>query len=84
MLMKRRAEIICPFCLVDTTRWKLVDAVKIRNTRGQWDWHARDEVVAREFERKILQEHLDKGECVKYVLSPSLLEMYHLIQPKDL
>lgn len=82
--MKRRAEIVCPFCLVDTGRWKLVDAVKIRNSRNEWEWHAQDESSIRAFEQKILQDHLDKGQCVKYVLSPSLLEMYNLTQPKDL
>ena len=52
--MLKRAEIICPFCLVDTGRWKLVDAVKIRNSRNEWEWHARDESSIRAFEQKNL------------------------------
>ena len=82
--MKKKLEIVCPFCLKDTGRWQLVYAIKRPNTRGKWEWQEVDEVAAKKFEQKSLQNHLDKGECVNYVLSPSLLEMYNLIQPKDL
>jgi len=73
-----RGEIICPFCLLDTGRWKLIPAVwRWNRARTRLDPYEVDLKSATEFEAKVLQEHLPSCSAKTYV-SPAVLALYGL------
>lgn len=77
-----RVDIICPFCVSETGRWKMVPSV----WHGPLSPHTKDktpkpEAIDKqalvEFERMVLQTHLP--DCKnKDILSKKLLELYGL------
>ena len=77
-----RVDIICPFCLTDTKRWKLVPSVwhgpSSPRTRDRTPKpEAIDQKSLVEFEQAVLQAHLP--ECKnKNILGERLLELYSL------
>ena len=79
-----RVDIICPFCLTDTHRWKMVPSVwrgphhPWPRTKDQTPWpEAIDQKAMIEFEQTVLQTHLPNCKN-KQVLSEKLLELYGL------
>jgi hypothetical protein len=73
-----KCEIICPFCLSNTKRWKMFHAV--------WKWNLEktelfpeeiDKLSARKFENKVLSEHLPNC-SFKDILSDSVRKHYEL------
>ena len=75
-----RCGVICPFCLKDTKRWKIIKAV--------WKWNTEhtclepeeiDRTEAKAWEQTVLQEHLAKCKMRNYI-SNSVLEHYGLIR----
>ena len=77
-----RVDIICPFCVMDTKRWKLVPSVwhgpSSPRTKNRTPLpEAIDKQALVEFERSVLQAHLP--ECnMKNVLGEKLLSLYGL------
>ena len=77
-----RVDILCPFCVSETGRWKLVPAVwhgpvspRTKNRTPQPE--AIDKQALIDFEKSVLQAHLT--DCkMKDILSEKLLTLYGL------
>jgi hypothetical protein len=77
-----RVDIICPFCLTDTQRWKMVPSVwrgpSSPRTRDRTPWpEAVDQNAMIEFEQSVIQAHLPTCKN-KNILGKVLIELYGL------
>ena len=73
-----RVEISCPFCGKNTRRWKMFYVNWFRHPLyTQLVPEAVDVKLSNDFEHEVLQEHLNKKECLNN-LSSKALSLYNL------
>lgn len=78
--MIEKVYVVCPFCLKNTGRWKLITGnYQWYDMKKTWKYFEANNVTeANLFERSVLKEHVNSDNCLEN-LSKSVIQHYKLV-----